>query len=164
MRLAHSQMVYMIFLHTLLLCQIFRWGRYSDGAHREGEALTPSTSPAYVLSAYTLACSPARSWLLLLGPCSFSLDPRLRGWHLLLQASCVRAAGVSCCSHHILPVACFSLSRAVIRGGSSTQEQYVFSQMSGYPELIYFLFVKVQTFLCPYNKQLLAWGRERRRI
>lgn len=116
MRLAHSQMVYMIFLHTLLLCQIFRWGRYSDGAHSEGEALTPSTSPAYVLSAHTLACSPARSWLLLLGPCSFSLNPRLRGWHLVLQAFRVRAAGVRCCSHHILLVAWFSLSRDVIRG------------------------------------------------
>lgn len=64
MRLAHSQIVCMIFLHPLLLCQIFKWGRHSEGAHREGEALTPSTSPACVLSAHTLACSPARSWLL----------------------------------------------------------------------------------------------------
>lgn len=31
----------------------------------------------------------------------------------------------------------------------------MFSQVSGYPELINFLFVKVQTFLFLYNKQLL---------
>lgn len=42
--------------------------------------------------------------------------PGLRGWYLLLQGSLVRPAGVRWCSHHILPVAWFSPSRAVIRG------------------------------------------------
>lgn len=51
MRPVHSQTVSMIFLHTVLVCQNMRWGRCLEGSHREGEALTPSTSPAYVLSA-----------------------------------------------------------------------------------------------------------------
>lgn len=83
MRLAHSQTFSVIFLHTLLMCQIIRWGRYSEGSRREGKALTPSTSPAHLLSEMRLwwrhtplVAVQRWSWLLLPGPCGLSLNPR----------------------------------------------------------------------------------------
>lgn len=68
-----SNGLYDLPLHTaavsyLQMRKTFRWG--TQGGRGS------DTSPASVLSAHTLACSPARSWRLLLGPHSFSLNPR----------------------------------------------------------------------------------------
>jgi len=86
MRLAHSQTISVIFLHTLLMRQTVRWGRYSEGSRREGETLTLSSSPAYMLAEMgpprrhtPLAAVQHRSRLLLRGPHGLSLNPSSTG-------------------------------------------------------------------------------------
>lgn len=159
MRLAHSQTICMIFLHTLLLCQIFRWGRHSGGAQREGEALTPSTSPAYVPSAmrppWRHTPSPAGqpgagscSW----APAVSPWIPGLRAWHLGVQGSQCEGC---CCEMLFSPRSLRAWCLELWLGGQQHSRTIHVLTGAKIPKTHLFSFCGSTNFLCLYNKQLL---------